>query len=79
MSHVIQQFAGVLPLPLEISSRTQDKDERACYHLAIARCVICFLLHSSCFVLSNVTLKALDDLSLLFYGSLVTFIPESVV
>jgi hypothetical protein len=29
--------------------------------------------------LSNVTLKALDDLSLLFYGSLVTFIPESVV
>lgn len=79
MSHVIQQFAGVFPLPLEISSRTQDKDELACYHLAVARCEICFLLHSSCFVQINVILKVLNDLSLLFYGSLVTFIFGSVV
>lgn len=31
-------------------------------HLAIAGCVICFLFHSSCFVLSNVSLNAFDDL-----------------
>ena len=65
--------------PWRSVTELKDKDERACYHLAIARCVICFLLHSSCFVLSNVTLKALDDLSLLFYGSLVTFYSGSVV